>query len=203
MPYTSTEAKRRCNLAHYYRKASDSEWRAKQNEKMRKHRASMSPEQKAAYLAKRASMQRARMRADPEYRARQAAAARASFLRRKAIEPDVGSVQARRGYVKNLAWRLASGARVRAEKKGLSYDLTKEWAEKRWTGRCELTGMKFVVAAKTMSPYSPSLDRIDPKLGYTQGNCRFILMGVNSLKNTGTDEDVMRIAEAIVGSRCA
>jgi hypothetical protein len=52
--------------------------------------------------------------------------------------------------------------------------------------------------ASARSPFSPSIDRIIPTLGYTKGNCRFILHALNALKGSGTDEQALAIAGAFV-----
>lgn len=62
--------------------------------------------------------------------------------------------------------------------------------------RCALSGLPFRNGG--LNPYSPSLDRIKPELGYVPGNVRVILHGLNSLKSTGTDEDVVAICRAVV-----
>jgi len=94
---------------------------------------------------------------------------------------------------------LLRGAQSRAKKKNLPYDLTKEWLLSRWTGRCELSGIPFVLRDGAPGPkfYSPSIDRIVPALGYVQSNCRVILWAVNALKHDGTDEDMYRVARAL------
>jgi hypothetical protein len=99
-----------------------------------------------------------------------------------------------------LPWLNAlRGSKQRAAKHNIPFTLTKEWAEARWTGRCEVTGIEFVLSDKR-SPYlfSPSLDRIIPTVGYTPENSRFVLHAVNALKGQGTDEDMLTIAKAIV-----
>lgn len=99
-------------------------------------------------------------------------------------------------------WRLPiSAAKCRAKELDLPFDLTVKWAKDRWTGRCEMTDKPFVLGSgMKRSPFGPSLDRIVPSEGYVQSNCRFILWGINALKMTGTDEDVLRIALAIVAA---
>lgn len=99
-------------------------------------------------------------------------------------------------------WRkIIAGARTRAARKHIPFDLTFEWGEARWTGFCELTKMPFVQRHNaTIGIFSPSLDRIDPTKGYTQKNCRFILLGVNGLKHDGTDEAMYLVAEALIKS---
>lgn len=84
-------------------------------------------------------------------------------------------------------------------KKGVPYDLDAEYLAGLWTGRCSITGIEFS-AGPGMGPkfFSPSLDRIDPKLGYVRGNVRIILWAVNALKYDGTDSDMLRVAVAIV-----
>lgn len=94
---------------------------------------------------------------------------------------------------------LVNGARNRAKSKGIKFDLTDEWARSVWTGRCALSGIPFdtIQGKLGLRTFSPSLDRIRPKDGYTVDNCRFILWAVNAFKGTGTDEEVIRIAKAI------
>lgn len=98
--------------------------------------------------------------------------------------------------------RVVINAKQRAKKKKLPFDLTFEWAKERWTGFCEISKMPF--APRYGGPsgiFSPSLDRIRASEGYTQQNCRFVLMGVNGLKNDGTDEAMYLVAEAILANR--
>jgi len=82
--------------------------------------------------------------------------------------------------------------------KGLPFDLTLEWAREKYTGRCELTELEFKPQIGVQCPFSPSIDRIVPELGYVQSNCRFVLSALNSLKQNGTDEDLLLIARALV-----
>ena len=86
--------------------------------------------------------------------------------------------------------------RSRAKKDNIPFNLTKEWCITRWTGRCELCNLPFVLNEKR-HPLSPSIDKIDPNKGYVQNNCRFVLWGVNAMKGIGTDEDVFVIANAL------
>ena len=102
---------------------------------------------------------------------------------------------------------LIRGSRLRAKYRGIKFDLDNEWAKKRWTGSCELTGIPFATPENRrgykLRNFFPSLDRIKPEKGYTKKNCRIILLGVNSLKRDGTDVDMYRIAEALITKRGA
>lgn len=61
-------------------------------------------------------------------------------------------------------------------------------------GRCEMTGLPFDLD-DPMS--SPSLDRIDPNLGYTTSNIRVVLSMVNIMMNRWGPERVIQIADAM------
>lgn len=97
---------------------------------------------------------------------------------------------------------LIATVKTRAKQKGLAFDLTEEWAKSRWTGQCEISALPFVLGQRGNGPkrMSPSIDRIVPSLGYVQTNCRFVLHAVNALKQDGTDEEMLSIAEAIVSA---
>lgn len=82
-------------------------------------------------------------------------------------------------------WAVASGmhlvAKARSRKAKWPFALSKEWIARRvLAGKCELTGVPFVLERK--SPYVPSLDRIDSSKFYTSDNCRVILLILNLAK---------------------
>ena len=77
---------------------------------------------------------------------------------------------------------LVATVRTRSRKRGLEFDLDAHVSELQRRidgGKCELTGVPF-----DLSPgrkyNSPSLDRINPKGGYTYGNIRVVLNCVNA-----------------------
>ena len=108
-----------------------------------------------------------------------------------------------RSYTNSLKWcrearrkrphiQILTPVKIRAKNAGLPFDLTKEWAEARYTGRCELSGIPFEYNSERHwdRTFSLSVDRIIPELGYIQSNCRFILCSINMLKGNATDEDI-------------
>jgi hypothetical protein len=103
----------------------------------------------------------------------------------------------------HIPWRaLLYSAAYRAKKYNVPFSLTEEWAKARWTGFCEVSGLPFTLGKRTSGPkiYSPSLDQIVPRKGYTPDNCRFVIWAVNALKHDGTDADMLKIAHAIVAN---
>jgi hypothetical protein len=100
---------------------------------------------------------------------------------------------------------LIGSARASAKKRGVPFDLTKDWLAARWTGYCELTGLPFATvsgpARRGGRREGPSIDRVRAEEGYVQSNCRVILQAVNQFRGDGTDEEMLRIARALVRGR--
>lgn len=99
--------------------------------------------------------------------------------------------------------RMILSAKSRAKEKGLPFDLTDAWGAATWTGRCSLTGIEFDMWAKQGRKPGPhtfvaTIDRIENSLGYTQGNCRFILWCVNAFKGCMTDAQMSAVAGCLV-----
>lgn len=102
---------------------------------------------------------------------------------------------------KSRAFELLNAAHARASQHGVPITITVDWVLERLNaGRCEVTDIPFrrsgVVGLR--SSFSPSIDRKEPALGYTPENSRLVIWCYNSAKSSGTDEDVMKMAEALV-----
>jgi len=99
-----------------------------------------------------------------------------------------------RGY---LIWKRAKD---RACKKNLDFSITREQVVS-WLniGICQATGLKLNLefGKETLNPLGPSLDRINPKLGYIVGNVRMVSWIFNRAKGDGSDDDVWLLAEAL------
>jgi hypothetical protein len=111
----------------------------------------------------------------------------------KAKQRLVDSIE-RRAYV---VWKRAKD---RAKKRGLAFELTKEFvADQLRLGYCSVTRLKFDLSfgETKLNPWSPSLDRIDPTVGYTVKNTRMVCWIFNRAKGDGSDEDVQMLMEAL------
>jgi hypothetical protein len=98
---------------------------------------------------------------------------------------------------------LCNSAKRRARTRGVDFSLTPEWvAQKIAAGSCELTGLPFEMTgdAKSVakSPWSPSLDRIDPSGPYTPENVQVVVWLYNLAKNNFAHENVMALAAALM-----
>ena len=96
---------------------------------------------------------------------------------------------------------LLAVARYRARVKGIPCTVTADAVQAAVdAGVCQLTGIPFNLdGGKTWD--SPSLDRKDPKLGYTPRNTRVVLYAVNVMANIWGPEKILEIAKAIMERR--
>ncbi len=98
---------------------------------------------------------------------------------------------------------LLSSAKQRARKCNVVYELDIEWLYKKLEkGVCEMSKMEFTFdppkAGFHHNPYAPSLDRHDPKKGYTKKNTKLVLWAYNQAKGQWNQKHFRRIMRAIV-----
>ena len=97
---------------------------------------------------------------------------------------------------------LLRHAKNRSIRKNIEFDLDKNWLNTKLdNGKCELSNLDFDFTNDNdlhFNPFSPSIDRIDPKKGYTKDNCRVVLVCANfGLGEWGMDI-YLKVAKAII-----
>jgi hypothetical protein len=105
------------------------------------------------------------------------------------------------GTTSSRASVLRSSAARRAGKLGLPCTITKKWIEERLKrGVCEVTGTQFDFKSlgKGMRKFAPSLDRQNPKQGYTEENTRVVVWIYNLWKSNYSDTEVAEFARIVV-----
>ena len=96
------------------------------------------------------------------------------------------------------AGRLVADARMRAKQRNLPCDITTEnIAERIQRGKCEVTGVPFELSRIPQRAWCPSLDRINPVLGYTQDNIQVVAWIYNAAKGVHGHAEVIKLAEAL------
>ncbi len=131
---------------------------------------------------------------------RERRAARPNHFRKIERQSQAKICQTAKGRSRTLLYK----ARERAKAKGLEFTLSHEWVEERVAyGYCEVTGIRFSfkrpkgdrsTRRSLCRINTPSLDRIDPKLGYTPDNCQVVCWGYNQMKGEFTHETVIKLA---------
>jgi len=87
---------------------------------------------------------------------------------------------------------------VTSREKNLDININSEWLEpKLRNGVCEVTGIPFTLDGKH-GPFMPSLDRIDPKKGYTKDNVQVVILMHNSARMYWGDTPLVTYARSII-----
>lgn len=99
---------------------------------------------------------------------------------------------------KNWGRRAALTAKGRAKRRNLEFDLDPGAIQTRFeTGLCEATGIPYRINSGGVASWdSPSLDRINPSLGYTMNNVRIVLWAFNAACGTWGPHILMLIADS-------
>jgi len=64
--------------------------------------------------------------------------------------------------------------------------------------RCPVFGQVFVTRGSGFSKWSPSIDKIDPALGYVPGNIQIISMMANCMKRDATPDELLAFADWVI-----
>ena len=102
------------------------------------------------------------------------------------------------GRNEQLEYTLWNGARYRAKKEGLPFDLSPlDLKDLGIPDVCPVLGIPLNKSPGDgkRNDNSPSLDKFIPSLGYVKGNVHVISWKANRLKNDGTPEEWQKIAE--------
>ncbi len=95
---------------------------------------------------------------------------------------------------RDIALALVRQAKRRAARKGLPFDLTSD--DIVVPDFCPALGIPLyrAVGRKAQGPNSPTLDRIEPDIGYVRGNVRVISARANQIKSDATPSELLRVA---------
>lgn len=104
--------------------------------------------------------------------------------------------------VKGICSRASGYAKYRANKKGLEYNISTEYLISIWPkdNKCPILGYTMKPTQNGVSgqgKYSPSLDRINPRLGYIKGNVEWVCSLANSMMTDAEGTDLLRFAKWI------
>jgi len=94
---------------------------------------------------------------------------------------------------------LAAAARIRARKKGITFDLSSSdiglLQAAINAGKCQVSGVALSLEGPR-SATSPSLDRIEPGKGYVAGNVRIVCHALNAGMGDWGEAELKRIVAA-------
>lgn len=95
--------------------------------------------------------------------------------------------------------QLLTSAKVRAKEKGCPLDIDIQYVASLYVDKCPLLGIDLSWGNSGMAiANSPSLDKIDPRLGYVHGNVWIISHRANTIKSDATPQELLAIANALL-----
>ncbi len=98
--------------------------------------------------------------------------------------------------IKNPAASLITGARWRAKKDGIFFDLVSD--DIVFPEFCPALGIPLLRGVNGFTDNSPTLDRIDPTKGYTKDNVRVISYRANRIKNNANTDELLLVVEYMI-----
>lgn len=108
---------------------------------------------------------------------------------------DRKRVLARAANKRNRPTRMIQAAKERATKKSIEFSIKKE--DIIIPDVCPILGIPLIFGDKDNYEQSPSLDRINNSRGYSKDNIQVISKKANSMKNSGTPEELLKMADWI------
>lgn len=107
---------------------------------------------------------------------------------------------ARQEREENYFLHYCRGKKSECKRKGYDFDLTPEYLESIWTGKCPVFSVDLFRASEGMGSHkSAHLDRLDPSKGYLIGNVAWISGRANRIKYDATAEELRKIADWMEG----
>jgi len=110
----------------------------------------------------------------------------------KAANPEKFKESQTKWLNKHPMYTYYRNAKRRAKEAGVPFDI--HYTDIVIPDCCEASGVEFDLTNRELSP---SLDRINPALGYTKDNIAIITLRMNRLKNDGTADEHETIANYI------
>ena len=94
--------------------------------------------------------------------------------------------------------RLQKSTKKNAKEKGLEHDLTPAYIRSIMPEYCPLLGCKLTNFEGEYLWSDPSVDKIDPKGGYTIGNVQILSRLANQMKSCATPEQLVTFARNVL-----
>lgn len=103
-------------------------------------------------------------------------------------------------------WRLkklVAMAKNRAATQGIPFDIDRNYMIDLWDyqdGKCSISDQPFDLSVPTKyscNPDAPSIDKIEPKLGYVKGNVRLVCYQVNMALNEYGENKLIEMCKRI------
>tara|TARA_R110002096_G_scaffold120559_2_gene261083 strand:+ start:192 stop:551 length:360 start_codon:yes stop_codon:yes gene_type:complete len=99
--------------------------------------------------------------------------------------------------IRGIAVTACKASKRRADYKNLPFDLTSDYLESIFPKNCicPILGYKMKVSNISLGRLSPTLDRINPRIGYIKGNVEFVSNIANCMMTCATGKDIKKFVK--------
>tara|TARA_B110000444_G_C18325437_1_gene360335 strand:- start:113 stop:472 length:360 start_codon:yes stop_codon:yes gene_type:complete len=99
--------------------------------------------------------------------------------------------------IRGIAVTACKASKRRANSKNLPFDLTSNYLESIFPKNCicPILGYKMKVSSISLGRLSPTLDRINPRIGYIKGNVEFVSNIANCMMTCATGKDIKKFVK--------
>jgi len=99
--------------------------------------------------------------------------------------------------IRGIAVTACKASKRRSKIKNLPFNLTSNYLESIYPKNsvCPILGYTMKVSNINLGKLSPTLDRIDPRLGYVKGNVEFVTNIANLMMTSATGRDIKRFVK--------
>lgn len=118
---------------------------------------------------------------------------------RRRTHGHIWNANRRNNHKKNPLSNMIRCAKSRAKQKGLEFDLS--LGDINLPEKCPILDIPLKVSEKTVSDFSPTIDRIDNSKGYVKDNVIVISFRANTIKNNSTIEELKKIIHYYEGKQ--
>lgn len=118
---------------------------------------------------------------------------KANKKQKYAEDPSSDLAKQKQWKIKNQEKYLASSAKARSKKYGIVFDISAD--DIHIPDFCPYLGIKLEPFSEWSSP---SLDKIDPALGYVKGNIQVVSLLANTMKSSASIEQLVTFAENVL-----
>ena len=120
------------------------------------------------------------------------------FRTKRKEEYEKNKEEYRKRYKSNIVCIKMHGAKDRAKRNNLPFNLTEQDIKDVWPidNKCPALDIEFIIGGHETKNYdSPSLDRIIPSKGYVKGNIQIVSALANNIMSNATPEQVIKVGQ--------
>ncbi len=130
----------------------------------------------------------------PDHERRRRRNRRKQMAKKRMNDPSAVSTET---FLRHRKTRLVAKRRLAARRRGISFDLTA--ADLVWPEFCPILGIRLDYFTRGLiKPDLPTIDRVDPRFGYSPTNARIVSFRANTIKSSATIKEIQAVLDYVL-----